>query len=189
MTDMANLSVWSVWRSITAPNPWFEGANIFYRRRALEETDGFNEDFATWGEDTELGWAVVDSGWERGFARGAVAIHEVEQRGWRHAARFAWRDRNVIQIAAAHPQFRHEAFWRPWAVHRRNVEVAVAIVGVTASFRWRPAALLALPYLWLRRPPIRKPGFFRTCAQIGAVDAARFAGNVRGSIANRIIVL
>jgi GT2 family glycosyltransferase len=188
-TDVWTLDRWCVWRSITEAGPWFEGANIFYRRPALEEAGGFNEAFVSWGEDTDLGWKVVDAGWERGFAPGAVAIHETEQRGWRHAARFAWRDRNLIRVAAAHPQLRHEGFWRPWAIHRQSVEFTAAVIGAAVALRWKPAVLLAVPYLWCRSPPLEDPDVVRDMFRIVAVDLARSAGHLTGSIMNRILVI
>jgi GT2 family glycosyltransferase len=188
-TDLTRLDEWSIWRANSGPTPWFEAANIFYRHSALEATKGFNEEFGSWGEDTELGWSVLAAGWDRGYTDDAVVCHETDIRGWRHAARFAWRDKNLIRVAAAHPQFRQEAFWRPWAIHRRSAEFALAVAGAAASLVWSPAIALALPYVWIRRPPVKEPGFLTRCARIAAVDTARLAGDIVGSMSNGILVL
>jgi hypothetical protein len=49
--------------------------------------------------------------------------------------------------------------------------------------------LLALPYMWLRRPSIRKRDFVRKCAEIAAVDAVTLAGHISGAVEGRILVI
>jgi hypothetical protein len=46
-----------------------------------------------------------------------------------------------------------------------------------------------VPYLWWRRPSVRHLSFFRLCLQIPAVDAARVAGHIWGSVAHRAFVV
>src|SRR5262249_42091294 len=58
-----SLGDWTLWRHVSGPTPFFEGLNIFYRRQALETTGGFDEIIGNYGEDTALGWSVVDAGW------------------------------------------------------------------------------------------------------------------------------
>jgi hypothetical protein len=112
----------------------------------------------------------------------------VEDRGWRYAARFAWLDRKVIMLAGRHPQLR-AGFWRPWAKDRRGAEFATAVAGGLLALKWKPAALLALPYLWLRRPSIRRENFIQQCAQIFAVDTVRLIGHLSGAVSARIFVV
>jgi len=63
----------------------YETANIFYRRKAFEETDGFPADIHSnrrkhmGGEDLELAWAVKRNGWKTRFADEALVYHEVFQ--------------------------------------------------------------------------------------------------------------
>ncbi|HMC39489.1 MAG TPA: glycosyltransferase [Acidimicrobiales bacterium] len=191
--DPDALGRWDVERQVLGMSPWFEGTNIFYRRRALEEVDGFDETIPWWGEDTDLGWRVVEAGWGRGFAPKAVAVHEVADRGWRWAAKFGWLDQRVIQVAARHPQLRQEGFWRPWALHRPGAEFAAALAGLALATRWKPAAAAALPYLVCRRPPFRRDGVNRQTIALGfqtvAVDMVRLAGHLRGSVSARMFVV
>lgn len=191
--DFNTLSRWHVWRVVDGPGPWFEATNIFYRREALEKLGGFDERISWWGEDTDLGWRVLEAGWERGFSEGAVVVHEVADRGWRWHAKFGWLDHRVIQVAARFPRIREEGFWRPWAMNRADAEFAAALAGVLVAAKWKPAAALSLPYLWNRRPPFRRDGVNRATVtlalQTAAVDAIRFAGHVKGSVAGRILVL
>ena len=191
--DEDTLDRWCVLRRVSGPTPWFECANIFYSRAALEAAGGFDETFGPWAEDTDLGWRVVDSGYERGFCADAVVVHDVEDRGWRRAARIGWLDQQLVQVAVRHPELRRQAFWRPWAVKRQDVEFVVAVTGVALSRVWRPALLAALPYMWLHRPPFRRDGVNRRTVEIGfetvAVDLARLAGRLRGSIRAGTLVI
>ncbi len=177
---------WYVWRVVEGPTPSFEGCNIFYRREALAAAGGFDEDIGWWGEDTALGWRVVEAGWDRSFAPDAVAVHAVERRGWRWYLRQGLLETNVVRLAAAHPGFRAEAFWRPWAYRREDAAFALALASIVVAWRWRPALLACLPYVWWQRPSVRRPRFLRLCAQVPLVDAARLAGQVRGAARFRV---
>lgn len=178
-----------VWRVIDAPTPYFEACNIFYRKAALEEVGGFDEDIGWWGEDVAAGWKVVGAGWGRGFVSGAVATHPVERRGWRWHLDAGLLDTNLVGLAKRYPGFRKEAFWRPWAYRREDAAFAIALAGLIAGCRWRPALLAALPYCWLRRPSVRRLTFFRLCLQVPVIDLARFVGQVRGAVRYRVAVL
>jgi GT2 family glycosyltransferase len=180
---------WSLWRNIAAPTPFFEACNIFYRRAALEQTGGFDQDIAYYGEDAALGWAVLEAGWQRGFAASAVAYHDVEERGVRYHVRVGLLERNVARIAKRFPAFRREAFWRPWAFRRENAAFALAFAGLLLTFRWRVAVLLVVPYLRLRVPGPDHPRRVRFLAERVSVDAARFVGWRLGSIRYRIVAL
>lgn len=191
-TTVWGLNDWWLWRIIERAGPYFEACNIFYRRCALEVAGGFEEEPGWWGwfgEDTAAGWGVVDHGWERGFAAGAVVVHGLERRGWRWFATIGLREENFVRLATRHPGFRTEAFWRPWAYRRSDAAFVGALAGLVAARWWRPALGAALPYLWLQRPSVRRPGFFRLCWQIPAVDAARLVGHLTGSFRYRTLVV
>jgi hypothetical protein len=113
----------------------------------------------------------------------------VEQRGWRFFVRNGWRESNMVSLAVTHPGYRAETYWRPWAYRPDGPELLAALVGLSLARRHRIAVLLALPYLWRRRPSVRHLSFFRLCLQVPVVDAARVAGHLRGSIENRTFVL
>jgi GT2 family glycosyltransferase len=180
---------WSLWREITGPTPYFEACNIFYRRRALEQTGGFDEDIAYYGEDAALGWAVVDAGWRRGYAPDAVAYHDVEERGLRYHVKTGLLERNIALMAKRHPQFRRDAFWRPWAFRPENAAFTLAVAGVALSWWRRPALVLVVPYLRLRLPPAGHPDRLRLFLQRVVVDGAQFAGMRMGSLRYRLAVL
>jgi len=191
----AQLAPWSVWRVIDGAGPFFEACNIFYRRDALVATGGFDEAIGWWGEDTDLGWKVLEAGWQRGFAPAATVVHQVEGRsvGWH--VRQGLNDRKIVGIAAAHPAFRTEAFWRPWAFRDRDAVLALALVAAVAARRRPVAALAVLPYLWVARPTIKgrpalgRTGWVRHGAELVAVDTARLGGCLVGAVRHRTLVL
>jgi GT2 family glycosyltransferase len=180
---------WYHCQIIDGPTPYFEACNIFYRTDALHETGGFDEDIGWWCEDTSAGWKVVDAGWSRGFADGAVVVHEVQPRGWQWSFRNGLLEDNTVRMAARHAGFRREAFWRPWAYRREDAGLVLAVVGLVAGIRMRPALLLALPYLWWRRPRLDQRDPLRLAAQTVAVDAARTTGQLRGAVRYRTFVV
>jgi len=187
--DVATLPDWSLWRVVDESTPFFEGCNLFFRRCALEVTGGFDEDIHFYGEDTAAGWRVLDAGWNRAFASDAVVTHEIQPRGWRWHIRNGLTEQHIVQVAAQHRGFRNEGFWRPWAFRREDAAFVLALLGVTLGLRFRPALVLAAPYLWWRVPPIGHANFLRLCLEIPAVDAARMVGQVRGAVSNRVLVI
>lgn len=187
--DPSTAGRWQVWRDVEGPSPWFEGTNIFYRREALEQAGGFNEEMGIWGEDTDLGWKVVEAGWKRGYCSEALVQHGVELRDWSWWVRFSWKDRNLVLVAARHPQLRHEAFWRPWAMRREDAAAASAALGALLCLRWRPALLLAAPYLWWRRPRRGEGNPLIEAMKTVSVDAVRLAARLTRSLEEGILVL
>jgi len=200
--DVSKLQGWYVWRVIPKATPYFDACNIFYRRAALEGTGGFDEQIAwwstrpgrdatpvAWGEDTAAGWGVVEAGWARGFVPEAVVVHDVELRGWLWHVRYGYLDRIIIALGVEHPGYRREAFWRPWAYRREDAAFIAAVAGTVAAVRWRPAALAALPYMWWRRPSIRRPRFVQMCLGNLVVDAARAVGQLHGALKYRTFVI
>jgi glycosyltransferase involved in cell wall biosynthesis len=200
--DVSRLQGWYVWRVIDGPTPYFDACNIFFRRPALDATGGFDEEIAwwsdpaapgavpvAWGEDSAAGWAVVEAGWDRDFVPDAVVVHEVELRGWWWHVKRGYLDRIIVGLAVEHPGYRREAFWKPWAYRREDAAFLAAVTGMVVATKWRPAAIAAVPYLWWRRPSIRKPRFLRMCVQNVVVDAARAAGQLSGAVKYRTFVL
>jgi GT2 family glycosyltransferase len=174
---------------VTKATPYFEACNIFYRRAALEDAGGFDEEIGNYGEDAALGWAVLETGWGRGYAEEAVVYHDVEDRGVQYHLRTGLLERNVARIAKRHPGFRREAFWRPWAFRREDAVFTLAVAGLLLA-RWRRSALiLVLPYVRLRLPERGHPRRFRLLAEHIAVDGARFAGMRFGSLRYGLVVL
>jgi GT2 family glycosyltransferase len=155
----------------------------------LEAAGGFDESIGWFGEDTALGWAVLEQGWDRGFAAGARVVHDVEERGFRARLSSAYFHGHFVDIAARHPGFAHDAFWRPWAFGRHHARFALAAVGVAMAGRHPAALALALPWWRERRPPRGHPRMAALSAERAAVDAAAVAGMVVASARRRRFVL
>lgn len=187
--DVTALPEWSLWREVARATPFFEGCNIFYRRAALEAVGGFTVDLNMYGNDSATGWSVVEAGWHRGFAPEARVVHDVEQRSVRWWLRNGLLEEHMVAAAARHPGYRTEAFWRPWAVRKRDAAMALALGSAAAGLVWRPAILGVIPYLQWGKPSLRRPGMARRCAETFAVDFARLAGHLRGAVRSRTFVL
>jgi glycosyltransferase involved in cell wall biosynthesis len=180
---------WTVFREVTEPSPWFEGCNLFFRRAALDGGGGFAEDIHLGGEDTAAGWGVLASGWHRAFAPGAVVRHDLAERGVGYHIKMGFKEHNLLRVAAEFPALRYEGFWRPWALRKLNVAFAAGVIGTVAMVWRRPAVLLWLPWVWMRKPPIGTRHWFRYLGERFAVDAAVFAGMKVGAVKYRQPVL
>ena len=170
--DQYPYTPFTVVREVHTPSPWFEGCNIFFRRDALEQTGGFDESFGRFpcGEDTNLGWSVLGAGWEREWSDDAVVEHELSERPWSWHLRFHWLEGNTVELATRYPEMR-SMFWRPWAIKRENALFALALAGVLASLRFRPAIVAAVPYVaWLG--PGRRTGAAGVALQVASHAAS-----------------
>lgn len=149
---------WDATRHVAEPSPFFEGCNLLVRRDALEATGGYGERLVMGFEDTWLGWAVLDAGYERDFAPTARVAHDVTFPGLRWHIKEAWRLGNVAHVAKAYPAIR-QTFWRPWSFRAGHAALVGAAAGVLLTPRFRVAAALAVAgmatHLWpyrTRRP-------------------------------------
>ena len=189
------LTDWWVWRVVEGIEPEFMACNIFYRRATFAggegrgASGGFDEEIGWWGEDSAAAWRVIEAGWEAAFAADAVVVHPVQRRGWGFFVRNGLAERNMVRLGVEHPGYRAAMYWRPWAYRKEDVAFVVAAFGVVLGRRFRPALLLALPYVWWRRPSARSLSFFRLCLQVPVVDAARVAGHLRGSWEHKVFVV
>lgn len=187
--DIDPRTPWVHRQEITGPTAHFEGCNVFYRRPALEATGGFSEAIGWWGEDAAAGWRVIEAGWGRGFAPEAIVHHDVEVRGLRWHLRNGFLESNMVDLAAQHPGFRAEAFWRPWAFRSRDAAFVAAAAGAVIGLRWRPATAAVAPYLWINRGLARRRDLLSVGAGTLALDAVRSAGQLRGAARNRMLVV
>jgi glycosyltransferase involved in cell wall biosynthesis len=186
--DWMALPPWYSWRTIQEEGAFFEGCNIFYRRAALEATTGFDEELAWWGEDTTVGWQVLEGGWTRAFAGASLGVHDVERKPLRWWLRNGLLEHHLVELARRHPGFRREAFWRPWAFRQRDAAFVLAVASLVVGLRWPLAAVGVLPYMWVGAPA-RHHRHPRALVELGLVDAARSAGQLAGAVRNRVLVV
>lgn len=178
----------SVYREILEPSPYFEGCNVFFPRKVLEQTGGFDETFPFGGEDTAAGWSAIEGGREWVFDESTVVAHDVSDRPLLWHLMMAYREGNTVDVACRHPELRR-AFWRPWAHRRSNVAFAAGAVGLLTALRWPAAAMATLPWLWMRCPRLTHQNALPTLGFRLANDAAVCVGMVAASARNRTFVL
>lgn len=135
---------------ITGPTPMFETCNIFYRREAFEQVDGFSPDYRNGfvgGEDADLGWKVLRAGWATGFAPLALVYHEVfKVTPWQWLMRPKLLYGAIPPLVARHPPLRDTLFMRVFLT-RFQALLLLLLAGAVLAWWLHPAfALLALPY-------------------------------------------
>jgi hypothetical protein len=166
--------------------PWWETANIFYPRAALEAAGGFDEQHYSGpgGEDTDLGCSLVAAGYEPVWAPGALMHHAVTTLDARAKLRLAWRWDETMRVFKRHPQLRKQLirgiFWSDnhwWLV---RALVALALPKRLWWVRW----WLAAPYVL--RLETRHP---QVAAILVANDVVEMAACARGGARYRVPVL
>jgi GT2 family glycosyltransferase len=180
---------WSATQELTSFTDRYETCNIFYRRAALQAAGGFDESIGFFGEDTAAGWAVRRAGGDVRFAGDAVVRHVVTHPGLSWHLRRALRYGNVNALVRRFPEMRERVLWHRWFLRDRSAAFTALVAGVTLGLVQRRFLLLALPYVWLRRPKGRRRSDLVDTAGAVAFDAAVFAGLVRGSVRERTVVL
>lgn len=169
----------------------YETANIFYRREAFEEADGFLPDLnpraerPMGGEDVDLAWRVKHAGWQSCFAADALVTHEVARIS---PGRWFIEKRLFIcpRIVHKYPELRRFFFAR-YFFDKIQAWLVLALLGLALAALTPLALLLALPYAVTRasepsqtlRGPmrlLRVPLYFpRDLASLGLL----LAGSVR----------
>jgi glycosyltransferase involved in cell wall biosynthesis len=159
--------------------PWWETANIFYPRAALESAGGFDEEHYSGpgGEDTDLGCRLEAAGWRPVWAADALVYHAVTELSPIDKLRLAWRWDQTMRVFKQHPQLRRELvlglFWQRnhwWLV---RAAIALALPSRLWWLRW----WLAAPYvvrLGSRRPDVM--------AVLLASDVVEIAACIRGGL-------
>lgn len=181
-------------RAMRVEDPRFlETCNVFYRRVDLQAVGGFDERFRRpSGEDTHLGLRMQEAGIHAVFCDDVVVEHDVRPGGLAKALREAARWADLPLVLQGRPGARRLAhrwlFWKP--THPR---VILAAVAVAAGTRWRPALVLAGPWLAYRLcdDPVCHSRAGRVVWLPGALalDLWEVAVMVRGSVRHRTILL
>lgn len=125
---------------------WPDGAACLYRRAALEECGGFDEDFFMFGDDAELGLRLRIAGWKCYYVPTATARH---RRGGSAAVGSAYRlrmiERNRVLLALKLFPWRLLALNVPYYLARllAGVKAAAAGRGEIAKYRGASGKLRA----------------------------------------------
>lgn len=188
----------------------YESCNIAYRRSALDQVGGMRQQFGRgrgfgqrrgdpargggsgFGEDTDLAWRVLRSGWRSVFADGSVVRHAVFPGTPGSMVAEAWRSRLFPFLIGEIPELRQYLPGGPWQLRRQSAVAQLAVTALAGAVlagvaRRRPlVVVLATPYLfWLARQT-RRPG---RAAQLAVRDAVTSAALVAGSVRHRTLVL
>jgi GT2 family glycosyltransferase len=138
--------------NIDAPTCYFETCNIFFPKDVFLAVGGFSEDLLDWfyGEDTDLGWKVVEHGYATGFASAALAHHEIFRVSTAKWLGAPLMFRNLPRLVRLHPGMRQHLYHR-WFLSRDSCLFNVFLLAVVVlPFYPLAAAAVALPYLIVR---------------------------------------
>lgn len=171
--------------------------NIFYRRDDFVASGGFNEHFdAKGGEDSDLGWRLLDRGKTVVFDPDALVFHDVDKGTFRSAVREALAWRGIPRVVALHPRrarplLVHGLFWR-----QTHELVLLLLASVVACGAWRNVVPLVgvLPWVYYRtkRYPVTRQGKFSRFVYLPhalIIDVLEVFTMIRGSIQSRTFVL
>lgn len=149
---------------ITHEHPLYPGANVFYRREALDRLGGFAEHFGphpsgppTLGDDTDMAWRIKRAGYCSAFADDAVVHHEatgMSVRSW-------FADPLRLQIfpflVARIPEIRAGLPYRYFMdQHTPLLYVAVLGTALAGAGKRRWGLVLVLPWIWAMRSWVRR---------------------------------
>jgi glycosyltransferase involved in cell wall biosynthesis len=123
----------------------FSTSNVFYRRQAVVEAGGFDPACRDW-EDRELGCRVLEMGWQDAFCPEALVYHQVIPQTPLQWMRWPTQLGNLPRWVARYPSARRYMFGRYW-VNPSHAALTAALAGMALAPKYRPAALLAVPYV------------------------------------------
>ncbi len=85
---------------------WMLGGFLLLRRAMLEELGGFDPGFRLYGEDIDLQYRALLSGWERWYVPEAVVRHEHKAETDRRflTRRTLWHWRGILRFVRKHPE-------------------------------------------------------------------------------------
>jgi len=150
----ARRGIFSYYLDVERESFFYETANIFYRREALEQSGGFAADLTPTaetplgGEDTEVAWTVIRQGWKTRFCPEALVNHAVFP-----ASPWKWLFISPLfgipQLARRFPEIRRFMTWR-YFFDRGQALLVLALAGILIAVVQPWSLLLSLPYCWLR---------------------------------------
>jgi cellulose synthase/poly-beta-1,6-N-acetylglucosamine synthase-like glycosyltransferase len=173
-------------RTLRVPGPTdtYANANLAYRRRALDRTNGYDAAFWGGGEDTDLAWRVIESGGRVAFAHDALVHHAVRPAGLADHIRSLYRWQTLALVLRRHPHLRRllhrRLFWK-----RSHPTALLAIAGLVLAPIDRRALALAAPAVARR---VREAGV-RDGLQLVVADLAEVAVVLTGSVRYRAVLL
>lgn len=183
-------SLFSRTQKVETLGPFFQACNIFYPLPLLERLGGFALEFGQAGEDTDLAWRAIEDGAPVLFAEEALAYHAVEDLGPARHLRLALRWSDAMANVARHPELRRQVLTRGVFWKRSHALLLQAAAGVLVARRFRPAALLAVPYARQAARRCRVAGASPALAPYLVVhDALECYSALRGGARHGVLVI
>jgi glycosyltransferase involved in cell wall biosynthesis len=175
---------------ITEGTPHFETCNIAYPRALLEAVGGFDEGYpAPAGEDSDLGWRVVEAGGRQRFAPAAIVHHAVFPQSPVRALRGALMATHGVQAYKANPALRKHLTQGVF-YERSHPLLLQAALGAYLARRQPAAALFVLPYaLHLRSRCRARHASPAAAPYLALYDVVQVAATLRGAVRHRFPVL
>lgn len=126
----------------------FVTANCFCRRKALEETGGFDERFTSaWREDSDLHFSLLEKYGRIAYVPGAVVVHPVRPAAWGISVKQQRNNRFEALLYKKHPALYKRFFPNiPW---RYYVSVLALLITVLSAAMGLVALALASINAWL----------------------------------------
>ncbi len=179
---------------------FYQTCNVAYRRRMLELTGGFDEEFRhPAGEDTELAWRALEAGAGAAFVADALVHHDVRPSSLLGALRDTPRWGSVVLAVRKHPALRKRMhsrwFWRAAHPPALAATAGLAVLALGRGRRRMPlGAALLVPYIHYRLVTEQLPrtGPRRRIALLPAallVDASEVAVCAAASVRQRSLLL
>lgn len=140
--------------SVVSHKSYFETCNIFYRTAALREAGGFHMDFIErypppyFGEDTDLGYRVLEKGYRAIFAPSALVNHRIHRHSLKNwikepTVSFSWP-----LLVLKHPRIRRDLLFLGLFVSPMTAYFDLGLLGCLLAVLVHPAFLvLILPFL------------------------------------------
>lgn len=184
--ESAGIGAFSHTVRVEALGPWWETANILYPREGLEFAGGFDEEHYSGpgGEDTDLGWTLLEAGYAPVWAPGARVHHAVTRLSPIGKLRLAWRWDETMRVFKRHPELRRHLirgiFWQ-----RNHWWLVRALMGLLLPRR------LSWIRWWLAAPYSLRLGTLRphVAAFLVVHDLVEMAACARGALRYRVLVL
>lgn len=197
--DQAELAgTWSRTQVVEEENGFYQTCNIAYRRTVLEAVDGFDAGFSgplTAGEDTDLAWRAIESGFRSRFSAEALVHHAVWPSSYREFLLDRRRRAMVVQVVQRHPQTRRLAYRRYFyrQSHARVLALAALLLVAGRLRLWAPPVLIGGGILAhaLALAARSEPRAGRTLrlAQVLVADGVEVAAFAAASIRYRTLLL
>jgi glycosyltransferase involved in cell wall biosynthesis len=146
---------WSYWMEDDGTSGHYSTCNVVYRREVLDAVAGFDaEGFrqpgrgasrCVNGEDADLAWRAIETGFRPTVAPGALVHHEVFPSHWLTYVRNIPRRQGIVLLFKKHPQLR--AQWGvEWVYHTEDAAALAVLAGAAGLFvpRLRPLAAVGV---------------------------------------------